>query len=131
MEPKRNNSIDLLVPYVAERVKKLIKSMEARGFDPMVYETLRTTERQQWLYGQGRTVGACLRVGVPGKYARPGATVVTKTLQSMHLKGKAADIVSRSKLWNYPQFFASLKEEAEKVGLHTLGFEGCHVEWRG
>ena len=93
------------------RVQAILAGMKARGYDPRVFETKRTLKRQIWLVAKGRKT--------------------TRTLRSKHLVGKAADIVDRKTLWSNPAFFVALKEEAEKVGMHTLGFEGCHCEWRG
>jgi len=132
--PNRCHDVNKLLPYVAERVLQLLDAMRERGFDPMVYETLRDKKRQYYLFCQGRTAKQAFMHGVPKKYAdawaRPGI-VVTQTLKSKHLVGKAADVVSQSTLWSDPKFFTALAEEAKKVGLHTLGFERCHCEWQG
>ena len=115
-EPKRVNDIDALVPYVASRVRTVLARMEARGFDPIVFETKRSQARQLWLYAQGRT--------------RPGPKI-TWTLTSKHITGKAVDIVSRSRLWSWPEFYKALAEEGARVGLKTIPQEACHLEWRG
>jgi len=129
-EPKRDNTLNNTVGYFALRVQNIISRMQARGYDPIVFEGKRSVARQRWLYGQGRTAAQCKAAGIPTRYAHPG-TVVTRTLDSLHIKGKAADIVSKSKLWSWPDFFAALKQEAAREDLHTLGFEQCHVEWLG
>ena len=116
-EPKRCNDVDALVPYVAERVRTVLARMEARGFDPIVFETKRSLTRQLWLYAQGRT--------------RPGRVVTWTVKCGKHLTGKAADIVSRSRLWSWPEFYKALAEEGAKVGLKTIPQEACHLEWRG
>ena len=115
-EPKRCNDVDALVPYVASRVRTVLARMEARGFDPVVFETKRSLDRQLWLYAQGRT--------------RKGPKI-TWTLTSKHITGKAVDIISRSRGWYWAAFFDALRVEGEKVGLHTIPKEGCHLEWRG
>jgi hypothetical protein len=115
-EPPRCKDINELEPYVRDRVARLIKAMEARGFDPIVFESRRSIERQKWLYGIGR---------VHQKNRRP----VTWTMQSKHIVGKAVDIISKSHLWDYPDFYRALKQEAKKVGLKVLKVEQCHVEW--
>lgn len=118
-EPARQSDISLLVPYVGDRVRRIIARMESRGFDPMVFESLRSQERQAWLYGVGRT---------HSKHRRP----VTWTLNSKHIVGKAADIVSRRYYWNAPRaFWRALKQEANREGMTVLNAEQCHVEWRG
>jgi peptidoglycan L-alanyl-D-glutamate endopeptidase CwlK len=128
-EPARDSNINSLVSYVRDRVLRVMTAMIMRGFDPVLYETKRTKERQQWLYGKGRTHAQCKSAGVPVEYANPKADIVTYTLISKHIVGKAADIISCSKLWNHPAFFKALREEAAKEGLKTLSFEGCHIEW--
>lgn len=117
-EPRRNKDIDSLVPYVAERVNKILAAMEGRGFDPVVFEARRSEVRQKWLYGIGRTHDL-------------NRKPVTWTLKSKHLVGKAADIISKSRFWNWPEFFCALREEANKQGMHVLRSEQCHIEWRG
>lgn len=114
-EPPRISDIDKLRPDVAEKVKLLIQRMRVRGFDPVVFETLRTKERQQWLYGIGRTHSLDRKP-------------VTWTLKSKHLEGKAADIISKSRGWNWPAFYAALGQEARAVGLRRISKELCHVE---
>lgn len=120
-EPPRQTSLDTLEPYVAERVARVLAAMQARGFDPIIFEAARTVERQRWLYGVGRT---------HSKHRKP----VTWTLNSRHIprngaKGKAADIISKRRGWDWPQFYTALAQEARKEGLKVLRVERCHVEW--
>ena len=115
-EPKRNKDLHSLEPYVRDRVEAMMAAMRSRGFDPVVFEARRSLERQRWLYGIGRT---------HSKTRKP----VTWTMKSKHIHGKACDIVSASRLWDWPEFFVALRQEARKVGLTTLSFEACHVQW--
>ena len=115
-EPPRQSDLDLLVPYVKDRVEIIFAAMKARGFDPVAFETLRTLDRQKYLYAIGRTIQ---------KTRKP----VTWTLHSNHFAGKAVDVISKHRGWNWPAFFAALKEEAAKVGMHTLDVEACHIQW--
>ena len=131
IEPRRYDLIEETTSYLHQRIRNILNRMRARGFDPQVWETYRTQERQWYLYGKGRTAAQLKKAHVDVKYAQPSLAVVTKTLESLHRKRKAADIVSKSRLWNWPEFYVALKQEAEREGMHTLGFEGCHVEWRG
>lgn len=83
----------------------------------------RSVARQRWLYSVGRTIQ---------KNRKPVTYIDGVVHLSMHEKGKAADIVSKARLWNAPPgFWNALKQEGAKVGLHTLEFEKCHIEWRG
>jgi len=117
-EPTREIAISSLVPYVASRVNAVLVAMRARGFDPVVFEARRSQERQDWLYGVGRTHSL-------------NRKPVTWTHNSKHLVGKAADIISKSRLWSWPEFYRALKEEANRAGLSVLNAEQCHIEWRG
>lgn len=80
-----------------------LAEIKAKGVNPLVIETYRTRERQNYLYGQGRTRAQCLTAGVPAAYARPGATQVTWTLNSIHCLKKAVDVIPVRKgkaIWN-------------------------------
>ena len=118
IEPKRQSDISALVPYVRDRVKAILAELEDLGFDPMVFEARRSDERQKWLYGIGRTHSLDRKP-------------VSWTLKSKHISGKAVDIISKSKMWIHPKFFAALKKVSKKYGMHTLKKEACHIEWQG
>lgn len=80
-----------------------LAEIKAKGVNHLVVETYRTRERQNYLYGQGRTKVQCLAAGVPASYARPGAKQVTWTLNSIHCLRKAVDVVPVRKgkaIWN-------------------------------
>ena len=80
-----------------------LAEIKAKGVNPLVIETYRTRERQNYLYGHGRTRAQCLAAGVPATYARPGATQVTWTLNSIHCLKKAVDVIPVRKgkaIWN-------------------------------
>jgi len=119
VEPKRQNDLALLWPPFRERVERIFAAMRARGFDPIAFETLRTQARQSYLYGIGRT---------HHKNRKPvtWAKTVTK-----HRVGKAVDVISKKRGWNWSAFFRALKEEARREGCSVLAVEQCHVEWRG
>jgi hypothetical protein len=120
-EPKRQTSLDTLEDYVAARVRRILAAMQARGYDAVAYEAARTEERQRWLYGVGRTHSLTRKP-------------VTWTLHSLHIprnggKGKAVDIISKSRGWNWPEFYDALAEEAKKEGMHPIDVERCHIQW--
>ena len=80
-----------------------LAEIKAKGVNPLVIETYRTRERQNYLYGQGRTRTQCLAAGVPAAYARPGMVQITWTLNSIHCLKKAVDVVPVRKgeaIWN-------------------------------
>ncbi len=105
-------------PFRVE-LELVLAALRARGFDPVYFETARTQERQDWLWGYGRT-------------HHLGKAVVTKVRRSRHLARKAADVISRARRWKHPPFFAALRAEVAKhPKLRMLRFEDCHVEWHG
>lgn len=80
-----------------------LAEIKAKGVNSLVIETYRTRERQNYLYGQGRTRTQCLAAGVPAAYARPGMVQITWTLNSIHCLKKAVDVVPVRKgeaIWN-------------------------------
>lgn len=88
------NELNPIVKLLASAALKEIKSS---GVNPLVVETYRPKERQYYLYGQGRTVGTCTGAGMAKKYAEkyanPKLSRVTWTLDSMHIKRLAIDVI--------------------------------------
>lgn len=85
----------------------------AKTHDILVIEGLRTPERQADLYSQGRTK--------PGK-------IVTWTMQSKHLDGRAVDVVmlKDGKIdWDNPQSFVDLGH----IMLDTATKLGVKLRW--
>lgn len=81
------NDLRVLAPKFGLAVADALNQCWAEGLDVIVFEALRTAERQEWLYAQGRT--------------RPGA-VVTKArsaLYSWHGYALAVDVISLSRGW--------------------------------
>lgn len=70
-----------VVPALASRVEHLMVALHALGVPVRVTQGRRTVEEQAALFAQGRTA--------PGK-------VVTWTMQSKHLTGRAVDFVWRT-----------------------------------
>lgn len=102
-----------LEPEFRTRLERVIRRMEQAGHTVKINETVRSQERQEWLYAQGRS--------------RPGP-VVTWTLNSNHASGRAADLVIDG-TYNNPQGYARLAAIAAEEGLRTLGPKDAgHVE---
>lgn len=116
-EPKRETSLDTLEPYVAERVARILARLKVRGFDPVVFEARRSYARQKWLYGVGRTHSL-------------NRKPISWTMSSRHLVGKAVDIISKSRLWNWPEFYVALREEAEREDMQVIKQELCHIQYQ-
>lgn len=79
----------------AVRFQGLLLCWSIAGYNRVrVLEATRSLERQQQLYGQGRSVQECKLAGVPAVYADPDAAHVTwcKPEESGHVQGRACDI---------------------------------------
>jgi hypothetical protein len=108
-----NRNPNLLVPAFADILETLFNNLREKGFDPMLWEGYRSPERVKFLVKQG-----------------------TGIAESLHLKGRAVDIVSRTELWSNPSFFAALGQEAKQLGLVWGGDFSSrrdfpHVEYHG
>jgi hypothetical protein len=116
--------------------------MVAAGEPVRVLETLRSPERQAWLYAQGRTdfdTDAHRRrweaLGKPPLDWRPGPKV-TWTLTSRHLTGHAIDLgllVGDDLTWKAPvyrEFTRRWGAEALKLGIENLGTKGDWLHWQ-
>lgn len=123
-EPPRSANLDECAPKFAEKIRQLVARLESQGYDPLVYEVMRTDERCAWLYGFGRDYD-------------DGRGIVTHAAsgeRSWHRYGLAVDIVSRSLAWNAPDgFWAALRTEAAALGLESGGAwkmaDRPHVQW--
>lgn len=82
---KRINDINLLKPNFKLKVELFLNESKQKGFDIVVFESLRTLKRQEELYAQWRTTDW---------------NVVTWTLKSKHLLWEAVDIVFKDEKWN-------------------------------
>lgn len=97
---------------VDEQLAKVVRAV-ADKYDILVIEGVRTKERQADLYSQGRTK--------PGK-------IITWTMQSKHLDGKAVDVVMLKNGtidWNDSKSF----EELGKIMVDTAKQLGVKLRW--
>jgi hypothetical protein len=128
-------SLDGLAPKFRDAVQRLLAAMTEMGFDPIVSESTRSNDRQQYLYGFGRDYDD----------VRDPRGVVTHSHdadETWHHYGLAVDIISKSKQWGAPEtFWRDLEVCAEAEGL-TSGrdwdrndktrekfVDGPHVQW--
>jgi hypothetical protein len=114
-EPFRNSAMSGLKPEFRKRIDALLNEMWALGYDPIVIETKRTLERQQYLFAIGRTIH---------REKKP----VTWNHTSLHMYGKAADIISKQFGYASSVFFDALGRVAKEYGLKTLPHDRCHVQ---
>jgi peptidoglycan L-alanyl-D-glutamate endopeptidase CwlK len=86
-----------LNPLVDLAVSLAMSEMKHNGIEPLVTETFRPQERQNYLYCQGRTIDECVAKGIDiafaTKYCNTGAREVTWTLDSVHTSKKAVDLI--------------------------------------
>lgn len=99
-------------PTFRAKLETAFAAMQARGFDPIVFEGGRSQRRQAYLYGKGRPT-------FPG-YGRAEGPIVTQILTAgKHgtYPGKAADVISKAHGWSSKEFYAAWGEEAKRAGL--------------
>ena len=111
----------LLAPFFREAVERVVADMKAWGYTPQIFETMRTNERQAFLYGFGRTYD-------------DGRGVVTHSQSAddtWHGYGLAVDIICARRKWDVgPHFWnvlgtsARSTTKASRTG-HT--FSGAHL----
>lgn len=110
------NTTTVLAPQFRAAVERVLADMVAWGYTPRVFETLRTDERQAFLYGFGRQYD-------------DGRGIVTHSAtgdDTWHGYGLAADIVCEKKLWSAPaDFWHVLGCSARRHGLVWGG------DWNG
>jgi len=127
------SKLDLLKPEVRRYFDDFIGKLDRQGLRYSIIETLRTREVQEAYYAQGRKPLEEInelrkKAGLYLLGAEEGKRIITKTMESIHLIGKAADIVpviDGRIPWNFT---------AENAGLWLafgrLGQE-AGLEWGG
>ena len=116
--------VDRSLDRVAPRFRDAVLAVLARLPDARLEETLRTPERQRFLYGFGREWDD----------GRGIVTAAATNLTSWHGYGLAADIVHRTKGWDVgSMWWRVLGEVAEANGLAWGGrwktADRPHVQW--
>lgn len=124
-EIPRITALDALAPRFRAAIEAVLDRLRVSTYDPIVAESIRTHERQAFLYGFGRGYD-------------DGRGVVTNSRdadETWHHFGLAVDVWSRSRLWNAPaEFWAMLGKEAKAQGLAWGGDwsrfpDRPHVQW--
>jgi hypothetical protein len=119
-----NASPSVLAPRFRDAVQRVFIEMRKAGFDPVISESLRTPERQSYLFGFGR------------KYD-DGRGIVTKAPNcdlSWHCFGLAVDVISAKYGWDAPPEFwralaAAAKDEGLVSGSTFTDADLPHVQW--
>lgn len=119
-----NRDLTVLAPKVQRAVTAILAGMTQAGFRAVQFDTMRTADRQAFLYGKGRTVEQCQSAGLDSAWAWPDCPdgVVTKAashLSSWHGFSCAVDIVENDNSpWNASQaFWNTLGKLARANGL--------------
>lgn len=101
----------LLDPVLRDRVAAMLLDLEGDGYDPRVFEGARTQQRQAWLYGSSRPSFAV--------YGRTGPKLTGTLTASNHgaYPARAVDVISRSRGWEWPEFYVALGAAAKRQGL--------------
>lgn len=111
-EPPAESSLDRVAPKFRAAVLATFETMRAMGMDPVVNESIRSAERQAWLFGFGREYD-------------DGRGVVTNAStgeHSWHTYGLAVDVTSRAQGDNAPgMFWYHLGKIARSNGLSWGG----------
>jgi peptidoglycan L-alanyl-D-glutamate endopeptidase CwlK len=104
-----NSSLDGLAPKVRGAALRIVARMQEQGFAVRIFETLRTAERQSFLYGFGRDYDD----------GRGKVTKVASADDGWHFYGLAVDFVEDDKdPWTASQaFWRALGEAAEDEGM--------------
>lgn len=105
---RADRAIEKLDPELVSRIRRVTERLLVEhGHEVELVEGYRSPERQEFLFAQGRTT--------------PGP-VVTWTRQSMHSRGRAADLQIDG-TWENAEAYRVLQQIAEEEGLATLGMK--------
>lgn len=126
MTPKEvpvNRSLADLAPAVRKAAERVLAGMKEDGFKCIQFDTLRTADRQSYLFGKGRTPEQCLEHGVSAYWAWPtcpdGKVTNATNGQTWHNYGMAVDFVENDATpWTASQaFWHALSRHAVENGL--------------
>lgn len=110
-----------LAPFFAEKLRFAIQDCNENGLNVALFEGYRAPERQDWLYGQGRT--------------REGKKVTNAMgWQSWHQYGLAADLCFKEAggwVWRKSDPWDKVHEIMHRHGFETLSFEKAHMQITG
>lgn len=124
-EPKRISDLSVLAPRFKAAVDLILADVKGKGFNVMVFESLRTNERQKFLYGFGREYDD----------GRGPVTKAATAEKGWHLYGLAVDIVENdASPWTASQaLWQAIGHAAEAHGCTWGGrwhvVDLPHVQW--
>lgn len=127
-----------------KELNKLVKTMlelaiediKKQGVNPLIVETYRPQDRQNYLYCQGRTIDECVTKGINKAFATKHCNIkvskVTWTLSSIHKNRKAVDVVPQRKIDGKMTAIWNAKYKETIIIINTMkkyGFE-AGVDWK-
>ncbi len=124
---KRRVDYGQLHPLMRDKVKLILKKLNADGHPFELFEAYRTPARQRHLYEIGRT-----------RELSRGKVTNARPWQSFHQYGLAVDIVLKLKSgWSWDTSgknaagWALLQKYGAQAGLRPVSWEKPHLEWAG
>lgn len=107
----RQSSLGFLAPAFRVKVEHLVQMMEARGHDPMIFETLRLP-------------------AVQAEYFARKTSRQRDVLWSTHGHGVSIDVISKSLLWGFSKDWKDdLKAICAELELTCGGLWKSPVDW--
>lgn len=128
--PERCNDVKELNKLVRVMLELAIADIKSQGVNPLIVETYRPQERQNYLYCQGRTIAEATAKGISTSFAKaycnPKGGKVTWTLNSVHKSRKAVDVVPQRKVNGKMTAIWNTKDPQTQIIIKTMqkyGFE--------
>lgn len=113
-----------------------LEEIKSQGVNPLIIETYRPQERQNYLYCQGRSIAECTLKGIKQKFAEQYSNLharkITWTLNSVHKSHKAVDIVPQHKIDGKWTAIWNQNDKQTHIIIKTMqkyGFE-AGANWR-
>ncbi len=123
IEVPAQSALDGVPVEFREMVEEAERRCWAAGTPVLRFETKRTLERCQFLYGKGRAVALCRAAGVPEPYAWPECpdgivTNATSNVQTWHGAFLAVDWIHPKLRWDAPpSYWTSVAAIIKPVGF--------------
>lgn len=134
--PERCSNTKELNKLVRAMLEMAIADIKSQGVNPLIVETYRPQERQNYLYCQGRTIAECTAKGINRQFAEaycnPKGGKVTWTLNSVHKSRKAVDVVPQRRVNGKMTAIWNTKDPQTQIIIKTMekyGFE-AGANWK-
>jgi len=128
--PERCSDLKELNKMVRTMLELAIADIKSQGVNPLVVETYRQQQRQNYLYCQGRTIYEAVIKGINNAFATaycsPKSGKITWTLNSVHKSRKAVDVVPQRLVNGKMVAIWNTKDPQTQIIIRTMqkyGFE--------